>query len=99
MNESYIRMSGSPFFVHSPPGPRNVGMPLSADIPAPTSAMACRERASIWAASSKARRSSSPMAMARPMLVSDRPALATADGAGGHAQDLRLRQERRLERG
>ena len=40
MNESYIRMSGSPFFVHSPPGPRNVGMPLSADIPAPTSAMA-----------------------------------------------------------
>ena len=33
-------IGGSPYLVHRPPGPRNGGIPLSTDIPAPVSAIA-----------------------------------------------------------
>ena len=35
-------IGGSPYLVHSPPGPRNGGIPLSTDMPAPVSAIGYR---------------------------------------------------------
>src|SRR6266851_3595065 len=50
-------LTGS-YFVHRPPAPRNVGMPLSAETPAPVSATPRRAEARISAACSTVKRRS-----------------------------------------
>src|ERR1700730_15345646 len=52
-------IGGSPYLVHSPPGPRNGGIPLSTDIPAPVSAIGYRASMIISAVS----RTSSSLAL------------------------------------
>src|SRR5579872_492865 len=66
-------IGGSPYLVHSPPGPRNGGIPLSTDIPAPVNAIAYRACSIALAAS----RISSSLALSLAFSISQSPQLTT----------------------
>src|ERR1700720_4529419 len=73
MNRWKPFIGGSPYLVHSPPGPRNGGMPLSTDIPAPVNAIAYRAARIVFAAS----RISSSLALSLAFAIGNRPQPAT----------------------